>query len=206
MCALLRSSLNLRVIAAGTCTAAVGALGIHMLEDSMSALDSLYLSVMTLSTVGYGDKVPTNSASRMFVCLLSLAGLGIFGAAMNVAASWRKEALQRRGYLRHGAVLLELLATLVSGALCWALLGRGTSVSECLYFALVTATTIGYGDIAPQTAAGKVAVMLYAVSAIPVMAAAIDASGAAITSGLRPEAAAVAVPKKEKKKKKKKQR
>ena len=67
-------------------------------------------------------------------------------------------------------------------------------------------TTIGYGDIAPQTAAGKVAVMLYAVSAIPVMAAAIDASGAAITSGLRPEAAAVAVPKKEKKKKKKKQR
>ena len=191
-------SLNARVIAAGTCTAAVGALGIYLLEDSMSALDSLYLSVMTLSTVGYGDMVPTNAASRMFVCLLSLAGLGIFGAAMNVAASWRKEALQRRGYLRHGAVLL---ATLVSGALCWALLSRGrASVSECLYFALVTATTIGYGDIAPQTAAGKVAVMLYAVSAIPVMAAAIDASGAAITSGLRPEAA---VPKKKKKKQKK---
>jgi len=53
-------------------------------------------------------------------------------------------------------VMLVLLMLILLGALVisWAEgLGLGTS----LYFALVTATTIGYGDISPTTVSGRIA-------------------------------------------------
>ena len=44
---------------------AVGTITYHLLEGS-SFLDSLYFSVVTLATVGYGDLTPTTDLAKLF--------------------------------------------------------------------------------------------------------------------------------------------
>jgi len=49
--------------------------GFMLLED-LPALDALYLTVVTLTTVGYGDLVPRTGAGRLFTVVLILSGVG----------------------------------------------------------------------------------------------------------------------------------
>jgi voltage-gated potassium channel len=52
----------------------LGTLVYHFLEG-LSFLDALYLTVMTLSTVGYGDIVPHTTAGRVFTMFLVVGGV-----------------------------------------------------------------------------------------------------------------------------------
>ncbi len=52
-----------------------GTAGYVLLEDK-SLIDGLYLTVITITTVGYGDVVPTHPAGRIFTVFLAVAGVG----------------------------------------------------------------------------------------------------------------------------------
>jgi len=54
----------------------VGTLGYHFIEG-WSFFDSLYMSVITLATVGYGETHPLTIAGRVFTIFLILGGMGI---------------------------------------------------------------------------------------------------------------------------------
>ncbi len=54
-----------------------GMVGFHLLEP-LSLFDSLYLTVLTLTTVGYGDVVPQTVAGRTFAMVLVLSGVFTF--------------------------------------------------------------------------------------------------------------------------------
>jgi len=54
---------------------AFGTLGYMLLED-WSLLDSLYMTVTTLTTVGYGEVKPLDTAGKIFTCILILSGVG----------------------------------------------------------------------------------------------------------------------------------
>jgi len=56
-------------------TLGVGTLGFHYLEG-WNWLESLYTTVVTLSTVGYGDYIPHNSSGMLFTLFLIIAGVG----------------------------------------------------------------------------------------------------------------------------------
>src|SRR6056297_1001689 len=43
-------------------------------------LDALWWSIVTITTVGYGDKYPITIAGRIIAIILMLTGIGIFGA------------------------------------------------------------------------------------------------------------------------------
>lgn len=58
---------------------AIGTVFYHNVE-AMTYLDALYLSVMTLTTVGYGDLAPTTSFGKLFSILYVLIGIGIISA------------------------------------------------------------------------------------------------------------------------------
>jgi hypothetical protein len=58
----------------------IGGTGFYSSAEGWSLIDSLYFSVMTLSTVGYGDLSPTTALSKIFTILYVLAGAGIFVA------------------------------------------------------------------------------------------------------------------------------
>jgi voltage-gated potassium channel len=49
----------------------------YTVVEGWSVLNSLWFSVMTLLTVGYGDLIPSTAASKMFTMLYVLLGAGI---------------------------------------------------------------------------------------------------------------------------------
>lgn len=55
----------------------------YVVVEGWSWLDALYFTVITLTTVGYGDLSPTTPLSRAFTMVLILAGVGFILAFLN---------------------------------------------------------------------------------------------------------------------------
>jgi len=67
--------------------------------EGWNLLDAFYFSFMTLTTVGYGDLVPTTPGSKIFTILYIVVGLGILLGFINTVAQHaifgeKKEAKQ----------------------------------------------------------------------------------------------------------------
>ncbi len=75
---------------------AVGTIVYHVLEG-WSWLNSFYFAVCTITTVGYGDLVPSSDASRLFTALYVLVGVSIALATLSLIGA---------RYLRRGEQLL----------------------------------------------------------------------------------------------------
>src|SRR3989344_693926 len=50
----------------------------YQIVERWNWLDSLYFSVITLATVGYGDLHPTQDISKVFTMIYVLVGVGFF--------------------------------------------------------------------------------------------------------------------------------
>jgi len=61
--------------------------------EGWNLLDSLYFSVVTLTTIGYGDLSPSTAASKIFTIFYIFVGLGIILAFVNTVA---ERAMERR--------------------------------------------------------------------------------------------------------------
>ncbi len=62
----------------------VGTLGFYLLEP-LTLLDSLYLTVMTVATVGYGDVHPASPRGRLFATVFMLVSVGTVGFLLSTA-------------------------------------------------------------------------------------------------------------------------
>ena len=70
---------------------AVGTIFFSQVEG-WNILDSLYYSVVTLTTVGYGDFSPATSLGKLFAMIYMFSGLSIVAAFVSMLA---KERVQR---------------------------------------------------------------------------------------------------------------
>jgi voltage-gated potassium channel Kch len=71
----------------------------HWLED-WSWVDSLYFSVVAVTTVGFGDLTPTTDGAKLFTVAYILIGLGIIGLYLNARVEHSRRKRVKRGRRR----------------------------------------------------------------------------------------------------------
>lgn len=59
---------------------------VYYFVEGWNFLDAVYFSVMTISTVGYGDIAPITVFGKIFMIVYVLCGLGVFVAAATAIA------------------------------------------------------------------------------------------------------------------------
>jgi len=64
----------------------IGTILFHRLE-SWTWIQSFYFSVVTITTVGYGDLIPSNDMSRLFTAIYLLIGVSIGIVTLSVIGS-----------------------------------------------------------------------------------------------------------------------
>ena len=74
-------------------TLLIGTIFYHF-HEGLTWIDSLYLSATTLTTVGYGDILPTTNISKIFTILYALLGIGIIFSFINFWATKRIEDIR----------------------------------------------------------------------------------------------------------------
>lgn len=84
------------VIAAGSVT--------YRFLEGWSWLDSVYFSVITLTTVGFGDLTPSTSASKIFTLFYVVTGISLLGAALNEILKRRARRVDSR--IAHGDIVI----------------------------------------------------------------------------------------------------
>mmetsp|Transcript_3715 Transcript_3715/g.5558 ORF Transcript_3715/g.5558 Transcript_3715/m.5558 type:complete len:417 (+) Transcript_3715:36-1286(+) len=65
----------------------IGVISYSFVFESWDVIDSLYFSVVTFTTVGYGDMCPSTEVAKLFTALYSLTGISILGVALGVIGS-----------------------------------------------------------------------------------------------------------------------
>jgi voltage-gated potassium channel Kch len=78
----------------------LGSLAYHKLEG-WQWIDSIYFSVVSLTTVGYGDITPVTNGGKIFTMFYLVFGIGIFGAFINNILKSRVAKRTLRSYEKH---------------------------------------------------------------------------------------------------------
>jgi len=73
--------------------AVIGTIGYHIIEN-WNLIDSFYLTVTTLSTVGYGDFHPVTPYGRLFTIFYIILGVAMLGIFIQIAGKTALENLQ----------------------------------------------------------------------------------------------------------------
>ena len=180
-----------------------------------SFVDSLYFSIVLVTTVGYGNSlVPTTPYMRVFVSSYAVYGLLVFGAATFTFHHVVKQTLAivsgplydvgtrlwhgvRRllalsqatpaaampyeppaVYVYARAIYLNFVSFVAlnfTSATVFVLLEEDWSFFDALYHCTMTSTTIGLGDIAPHTQAGRTFAIFHMILSVVVFANAVGA-------------------------------
>ena len=76
--------------------------------------------------------------------------------------------------------VVQLALALIALATVFYWIVEGWTLLDAVYFSVVTIATVGYGDLAPQTALGKVFTIFYIFAGIGIFVAAVTALAQAV--------------------------
>jgi hypothetical protein len=67
----------------------------YSLAEGWSLADSLYFTVIALSTIGFGDLAPTTEFSRIFTVFYAIVGVGLIGTLLHLVVSNAQQSINR---------------------------------------------------------------------------------------------------------------
>ncbi|MDQ5944245.1 MAG: hypothetical protein QG658_312 [Patescibacteria group bacterium] len=79
----------------------VGTVFYHYVE-SLSWLDAVYFSTITLTTIGYGDITPKTEIGKLFTIFYVLFGVGVIAAILNILVKGAATRRIEKYKSRHG--------------------------------------------------------------------------------------------------------
>jgi len=146
---------------------AVGAITFAIVED-FKFNEALYFTVVTFTTVGYGDMSPQTSPGRLFFIIYILGALTVigycFGAMIDIFSNKLRSKVANEGcwvtlsnclggskWITLAASYSCLLLLTLVGTLFLHFL-EDLSIVDAAYWTVATFTTVGYGDL---TLSGK---------------------------------------------------
>ena len=77
----------------------LGTFVFHVIEG-WGWIDSLYFTVITLTTVGYGDFAPQTSVGKLFTVIYIILWLGLLASFITMIATHNRESMQERLHRR----------------------------------------------------------------------------------------------------------
>eukprot|EP00949_MAST-11_sp_MAST-11-sp1_P004203 g4203.t1 len=168
--------------------------------EGWSWITSAYFSVCILTTVGYGDITPTSQYSKLFTAGYGLLGISVISAAMGIIGGALVASLsetfddavdtidgddeddnhmtlkqrKRRAACRARAqklafALLTFIVITMGGATFYVYFERMTWI-DSIYMSVITLTTIGLGDVSPQTDAGRLVCVFWMLLGVVIVA------------------------------------
>ncbi|CEM17743.1 unnamed protein product [Vitrella brassicaformis CCMP3155] len=152
----------------------IGAI-VYRIVEGWSIVDALYFCAVTMTTVGYGDLLPTSAAMQGFTVAYIWMSMGLISFAVGhvtaKAMEDREEELlgaaaaaimdnETRQYFKITVSLTKIVLFLLSGAFFFSYF-EGWTFLEGLYFCTVTITSVGYGDLTPSGEYIKMVCTLY---------------------------------------------
>lgn len=100
----------------------LGSIAVLHFEDGAesnirSAEEALWWAIVTITTVGYGDRYPITTEGRLVAVGLMVAGVGLFGTFTGFVASWFLEApaAKQAGEIDEIRAELEAIRRLLQG-------------------------------------------------------------------------------------------
>lgn len=150
-------------------------------KSTLKPVDALYFTVVTLSTIGYGDIVPDTTLTKLFTCAFILFGFGLVDILLNGLVTYvldRQEAVLLsavdvnqfnstvRTYMIDTAkgrmrirIKVSLALAVVVGCIAIGTFSvhfmEGMSWVDSFYLSVTSVTTVGYGDYAFTTLTGR---------------------------------------------------
>jgi len=169
-------------------------------DQKWTLIDGWFFAVVTIGTVGYGVLTPSNDGTRGAVVVFLVLGVAVFIFAFSLMTELLLSAMEDftvKNKLHKYTIcgprslgLLTLLITIITTGTLYGVISEEWSFIEALYWTVVTITTVGYGDYAPSTQAGRMAVSWFILIACGAFAAILGGVVASYIS-IRHRAAAI---------------
>lgn len=163
----------------------IGTVTFYLVGDQITGvkvdgvLDSVYFCIVTMTTVGYGDLVPSSPCAKLLACGFVFSGMALIALTISKGADYLVEKqellLIKALHMREKAGQTEILKEMENNkvrykcfimmALLLLLITIGTvflatveklDLVDAFYCVCSTITTLGYGDKSFSTKAGRV--------------------------------------------------
>lgn len=163
--------------------------------EEWSAVDAIYFTICTFTTIGFGDIYPQTMGQRIFAIFFVVFGIMIIGgvvlgiltdALFNLVKNGKKKAVEDfMDKFEDGtdsideAKVISSLSKLLTAAVVVAMLFgpafiighlEGWKFYQSLYFAVVASSTVGYGDLSPQNTNTRIIACFYLPLCVTIMA------------------------------------
>lgn len=142
-------------------------------------LDALYFTIVTMTTVGYGDLVPNSTLTKLLACAFVFTGMSLVGLILTKAGDYlveKQEALLLKAMtigqkvgpteilkeVKNHKIRLKfflvffLLLFLIAIGTAFLVSVEKLDVIDAFYCVCSTFTTLGYGDRSFSTQAGRI--------------------------------------------------